>query len=81
MKFTLNLCDAQVCKTKNSEISCSYMIIKENLFLQTDRYIQFILQSDPGFQGSTHVLVISTFHIYRQIPYLEKPVFRVSYLI
>ena len=30
-KFTLNLCDAQVFKTKNSEISCKYMITNEYL--------------------------------------------------
>ena len=36
-KFTVNLSDEQVFKTKNSEISCQYMITKEHLLLkQTD---------------------------------------------
>ena len=45
------------------------MITKEYLLLQTDRYIQFILQLGPGVQRFTHVLVIATFHIQMQIPY------------
>ena len=62
-RFTLNLCDAWVFKIKNSEISRNYVIAKEYFLLCTDRYIQFILQPVPGFQGFTHVLVIPTFHI------------------
>ena len=39
------------------------MITTEYLLLLTNRYIQFILQPDPGFQGITHILVIPTFYI------------------
>ena len=39
------------------------MITTEYLLPQTDRYIQFKLQSDSEFQGFTHVLEILTFHI------------------
>ena len=31
------------------------MITKEYILLQTDMYIQFVLQTDPGFQGFNHV--------------------------
>ena len=63
-KHTLNLCIAKVFKTKNSEISSSkVMVTKQYLLNLTDRYIQFILQPVPGFKGSTHILVIPTFHI------------------
>ena len=50
------------------------MITTDYLLLLTDRYVQVILQPDPGFQAFTDVLVIPTCHILRQIPYLENPV-------
>ena len=58
-KFTSNLCDSQVFKTKNSEISFSYMITTEYLLLQTDRYIQFILKRDHLVGPVTEILMIS----------------------
>ena len=54
------------------------MITIEYLLLQTDRYIQLILQSYSGFQRFTHALEILTFHISKQITYLENPVFEIN---
>ena len=41
-KFILNLCDAQVFKTKTSKLSCLYMVTKEYFFLNIQIYPVYI---------------------------------------